>query len=304
MLDLIGVAIIEGLGLGSIYAMIATGYTLILGASGVFNFAQGSIVMAGALVAFGLGTVQHLPVLIVVAIVAATGGIAGLVTHTVAVLPVTFRAGITNLTYGTFLSTLGVGLTFTSIIALAFGVNTYPVNDYVSNNPIVIGGLHIPPIYVVMMGSTLVLVAVFETVSRKTTAGLVMRATFSEAEGAELLGVSITKVVRRVFIAGCALAALAGFLVLPITQASAGIADTYAFYGFAAMAIGGYGSFLGAILGGLIVGLVGVIPQIWVNAEWADVLVYLAMVLVLLIRPQGLFGSGGTSFGAASLRDV
>jgi len=303
--SLVGDAIVAGLGVGSIYAVIAMGYTLILGASGVFNFAQGSAVMAGALVSYGLGTVEHVPVLVIVGAVMATGAVTGLITHAIAVLPLTHRTGITNLTFGTFLSTLGVGLVFNSIISLAFGdANVYPVRFYVSQASINVLGLHIRPIYLVMFLSTVALVAIFEFVNRATSAGLVMRAVFNDVEGAALAGISISRVVRRVLVVGCLLAALAGFLVAPLTFAQTGIANQYAFYGFAAMAIGGYGSFAGAIVGGLLVGLVGEIPLIWVSPDLSGALIYGAMLLLLLLRPQGIFGSGGSAFGAAAVRDV
>jgi branched-chain amino acid transport system permease protein len=303
--SLVSDAVIAGLGVGSIYAVIAMGYTFILGASGVFNFAQGSAVMAGALVSYGLGTVEHVPLLLIVAIVLATGGVAGLLSHTIAVLPLTHRTGITNLTFGTFLSTLGLGLVFNSIISLGFGdANVYPVKFYVSQSTLHLLGLGIRPIYLVMFLSTLVLVVVFEVVNRTTSAGLVMRAVFNDVEGAALAGISITRAVRLVFVIGCALAALAGFLVAPLTFAQTGIAYQYAFYGFAAMAIGGYGSFAGAIVGGLVVGLVGEVPLIWVNPDVSGALIYGAMLLLLLVRPQGIFGSGGSAFGAAAVREV
>lgn len=304
MWKLLGLAVVSGIGLGSIYALVALGYTLILSASGVFNFAQGSAVLAGALVSFGLGTENHVPTLIVVGLVLLTGGAAGLLTHTVAVFPLTFRRSLGNLTYGTFLSTLGLGLVLNTIIALNFGAFTNPVDSYVSTTPIVVFGIHIPPIYLVMFVSTLVIVGLFEFVSRRTRAGLVMKATFGDAEGSALLGISITKVVRRSFIAGCALAALAGFFVAPLTSASATVASQFAFYGFAAMAIGGFGSVIGAVAGGLIVGLIGEVPLLWLPPTTSSILVYGGLVLILLIRPQGLFGSGGTIFGAAALREV
>lgn len=302
---LVANAIVAGLGVGSIYGIIAMGYTLILGASGVFNFAQGSAVMAGALVSFGLGTQLHYPVLVVVGIVMATGGVVGLVSHTIAVLPLTHRTGISSLTFGTFLSTLGLGLAFNSIVSLTFGDGTIePVNFYVSTTSIRVFGLDIRPIYLVMMGVTAALAIIFEYISRATPTGLVMRAVFNDIEGAAIAGISITSAVRRVFVVGCMLAALAGFLVAPISFAQTGIANQYAFYGFAAMAIGGYGSFVGAILGGLLVGLVGEVPVIWINPNWSGALIYAALLVILLARPQGIFGSGGSAFGAAAIREV
>ncbi len=298
-------AIIAGVGIGSIYSIIAMGYTLILGASGVFNFAQGSAVMGGALVSYALGTLEHIPLLVVVAIVMATGAVTGLMTHTIAVLPLTRRSGLSNLTFGTFLSTLGVGLVFNSIMSLGFGDSKiYPVNFYVPQGAYHWLGLDIRPIYAVMFLVTVAVVVIFEIVNRHTGAGLIMRAVFNDIEGAALAGISITKAVRRVFVIGCLLAAVAGFLIAPLTFAQTQIANQYAFYGFAAMAIGGYGSFTGAIVGGLIVGLVSEVPLIWVNPDASGPLIYAALLVVLLARPQGIFGSGGAAFGAEALREV
>lgn len=305
MTGLVIEAIIAGLGVGSIYAIIAVGYTLILGSSGVFNFAQGSAVMAGALVSYGLGTAEHVPLLVIVGLVLLTGAVAGILSHTIAVLPLTHRPGVQSLTFGTFLSTLGLGLALNSIISLSFGTaNVYPVKYYVSEKPIILGPAHIRPIYLVMLVVTVAIVVLFELVNRRTGAGLVMRAVFNDVEGASLAGVSITRVVRWVFAIGCMLAAIAGFLVAPLTFAQTNIANQYAFYGFAAMAIGGYGSFPGAVVGGLLVGLVGEVPLIWVSPDLTDVMIYGFMLLLLLFRPQGMFGSGGSAFGAAALRDV
>jgi branched-chain amino acid transport system permease protein len=298
-------AIAAGLGVGSIYAIIAVGYALILGCSGVFNFAQGSAVMAGALVSFGLGTVIHIEILAMLGLVVATGIVVGLITHTAGVLPLTNRPGITSLTFGTFLSTLGLGLTLNSIIGLTFGTaTTQPVHFYVSESPIVIGDAHIRPIYVVMLGVTLFIVGFYELISRKTGVGLVMRAVFNDTEGASLVGVSINQVVRLVFVVGCVLACVAGMLVAPITGANTGIANQFAFYGFAGMAIGGFGNVGGSVIGGLLVGLVEYVPQIWISPDLAICLIYVFLLAVLLVRPQGLFGSGGSAFGASALRDV
>jgi branched-subunit amino acid ABC-type transport system permease component len=298
-------AIATGLGFGAVYSVIALGYTLILGSSGVFNFAQGSAVMGGALVTYGVGTVVHWPILAMVGVVVLSGVVAGLISHTIAVLPLTMRAGVASLTFGTFLSTLGLGLALNSIIGLTFGTaTTATVHFYVTQNPIVIGAAHIRPLYVVMLAVTVAVVVLFEVVQRRTSAGLVMRAVFNDVEGAAISGVSITQVVRIVFVVGCILAAVAGMLIVPITGANTQIANKYAFFGFAAMAIGGYGSFIGAVAGGLAVGLIQFVPSIWVNPDWSNALIYGLLLLVLLLKPQGLFGSGGSAFGAAGLREV
>lgn len=304
MLSIVGDAVISGLGIGSTYALIALGYTIILASSGVFNFAQGAVVMAGALVAFGLGTVAGWPVVATIAVVIGVGCLAGLLTHALSVYPLMRRRGTGNLTGGTFLTTLGLGLAMNAIIALAFGPETFPVKTYVSGRALHAFGVYIQPIYIVMVSVVVLIMLAFEVFLRRTGFGVVMRATFADLEGASLAGVKVNRVIVRAFAAGCGLAALAGFLIVPITSASAGIADSLSFYGFAAMAIGGYGSFAGAAIGGFIVGLAEQVPVTWLNPSASAVLIYAAMVVILLIRPQGLFGSGGTAFGAAAVRDV
>jgi branched-chain amino acid transport system permease protein len=304
LVSLVADAVVSGLGIGSTYALIALGYTIILAASGVFNFAQGSVVMGGALVAYGLGTVAGWPVVATIAVVIGVGCLAGLLSHALAVYPLTRRAGAVNLTGGTFLTTLGLGLAMNAVIALAFGPQTYPVNGYVSGRAFQVFSVYIQPIYIVMASVVIVTMLAFEVTLRRTGFGVVMRATFADLEGASLAGIAVNRVIIRAFAAGCALAAIAGFLIAPVTSASAGISSSLSFYGFAAMAIGGYGSFIGAVLGGLIVGLAEQVPLVWLNPSASALLIYAAMVVILLIRPQGLFGSGGTAFGAAAVRDV
>jgi branched-subunit amino acid ABC-type transport system permease component len=301
--SLIGIGIVTGLGLGSMYALISAGYTLILASSGVFNFAQGSIVMAGALGAYGLSDEAHLPFPVTCVAVVAGGAVAGVISELLAVHPVARGAHGNNLTEGTLVTTLGLGLAMNSAVALTFGLDTRPVPSYVSDSPITLLGVPIRPVYLVMMGAVIVFAVVMEVVLHRTRTGVVLRATVEDSEGASLNGISILRVVLRSFAVAGAIAALAGALVVPVTSASPFLADQIALLGFAGMAIGGYGSFTGALVGGMVVGLLTGLLPIWVDPHLSKVLVYLVMVGFLLLRPRGLFGSAGM-FGAARLRDV
>jgi branched-chain amino acid transport system permease protein len=289
MTELILTAVVAGVGLGSIYSLVGTGYTLVLASSGIFNLAQGATLMGGVLVSYEIGTILGARTLLTVPIVVVSGGLVGLLTHTVAVLPLTRRRTTVDLAGSGFLTTLGAGLVFSAIAELAFGPNTYQVQPYVSVNDLTLGQLQIQPIYLVTLGSAVALTGILGLVLRFTSTGLVMRATFQDPEGASILGVSIHRVTRRSFIVGSAVAALAGFLVAPITQANAFLASDFAFFGFAAMAIGGMGSFEGTLLGGVLVGLVAEVPQVWFNPDISSVLVYAVLLIVLITRPQGLF---------------
>jgi branched-chain amino acid transport system permease protein len=303
MTRLIAIAAIAGLGLGGIYGMVAMGYTLIMAASGVFNFIQGTIVMGGALVMLWLWQMLGWPVLGVLAIVLGGGALLGIISYLAAVLPVSRRLGPAHLTEGTLVTTFGLGLALNSVVALTFGYNTVPVKSYVSDSPWNIAGIPIRPIYVAVLAITLVIVIAMEVFLLRTKTGLVLRATVQDADGARLSGIPIMKVVLWSFAIGGTFAAVAGLLMVPVTQASSNLASQLALYGFAGMAIGGYGSFKGAFVGGLVVGLASTIPPIWVNPTLVSTIIYGLMLVILLARPRGLFGTAG-AFGSARLRDV
>ncbi len=298
-----GYAVIAGLGVGGMYAFIALGYTVILAASGVFNFAQGSIVMGGSLVMYWLFDLKGWSVPAVIAIIVAGGALVGMVCHVLSVLPVTNRRGVKNLTEGTLVTTFGLGLVLNTIAGLGFGYNTVPVNSYITRTPVHLLGLNISPIYLVMIGMTLVVSFVLERALNRTGYGLLLRVTVEDAEGARLGGVSVARVVLYAFALGGGLAALAGALLAPVTFASVNNAGQLVLLGYAGMAIGGYGSFQGTLLGGLLVGLISTIIPLYLNAAYISLIVYGLMLLVLVFFPRGLFGTAGR-FGSAALREV
>lgn len=285
------------------YALIALGYTVILASSGVFNFAQGSIVMGGALAMYWLFQLEGLPTVAVIALVIAGGALLGMVCHLFAVRPVMNRRGVHSLTEGTLVTTFGLGLLLNTIAGILFGYDTIPVKSYVTRTPLSVSGFNVSPIYLVMIGVTLVIALVLEAVLRRTNVGLLLRVTVEDPEGARLGGVRVAKVVLFSFALGGGLSALAGALLVPVAYASVGLAFQLILLGFAGMAIGGYGSFTGALLGGLLVGLISTIVPVFISPAYVNLVIYGVMILVLVARPRGLFGTAGR-FGSAALREV
>jgi branched-subunit amino acid ABC-type transport system permease component len=154
-----------------------------------------------------------------------------------------------------------------------------------------------------MLVVTLLITLLVDRVLRKTLIGHVLRATLEDPEGAALLGFDTRFIVRGVFALAGLISALAGYLIAPITQASPYVADELGLFGFAALAIGGFGSFGGALAGGLVVGLMTGIGAGFIDPHLLRPLIFVLCVLVLLVRPGGVFGSKGL-FGSAKLRDV
>ncbi len=293
--------LITGLALASIYVLIAISFTLVLAASGVFNFAQGTIVMIGTILALVLGVQFGWPVLAVATGVVLLGAIAGVLTHLIAVWPVIGRTK--SFAHSTMLSTIGLGIAANAIAALLFGADSQPVPPYVSDSPLLIGSIPLRPTYLLVIVVGIFLTATIETVIRKTVVGSVFRITLEDPEGAQLLGIDTRIVILLAFAIAGGLSGMAGFLVAPIISASAFTAQELAIYGFAAMAIGGFGSFAGALVGGAIVGiLTGVLPAI-ANPQVTLPVLWIVVVAFLVVKPSGLYGTAGL-FGSTNLREV
>jgi branched-subunit amino acid ABC-type transport system permease component len=188
-------------------------------------------------------------------------------------------------------------------MALAFGLDVYPVREYTRSSPYKIGDVPVRPIYIAMFIVTVIIVVGVEMFVRRSRSGLYLRMTFEDPEGAGLQGTSIVKVVLISFAVAGAVAAIGGALIVPVTSASSQLAASFGLFGFAGMAIGGYGSFMGALVGGLFVGIVNSLVPVWLNVDLAPAIVYVVLIAVLVLRPQGLFGKSG-AFGASKVREV
>jgi branched-subunit amino acid ABC-type transport system permease component len=123
--------------------------------------------------------------------------------------------------------------------------------------------------------------------------GYMLRAVLEDPEGAALIGINTPRVIRRVFAVAGVLSGIAGYLIAPITQASPYVADSLGLFAFAAMTIGGFGSFAGSLAGGLIVGLITGVAAGFLDPHWTRPLIFVICLLVLLLRPGGIFGSRG-----------
>jgi branched-chain amino acid transport system permease protein len=292
--------ITAGLGLGAIYTVVALGYNLVLAASGIFNFSLGAVVMGGTIAAYYLTVHLTWPVWLTVPVVLILGYAAGILSYYIVVRTVA-RARDVNIS--AVVTSLGLGLAAVAAAGVLFGVNNRSVPSYISTRPIIIGDVPIRPIYIVMVAVAVAVAITIDLVLRRTGIGQAVRATLEDREGAALQGVPTQSIVRNTFALAGMLAGLAGFLIAPITGAEPTVGTTQALYGFAAVAIGGFGSFGGAVTGGLIVGLTtGIVPA-FLEPAYVTPVVIAIMFLVLLIRPQGLQGAAGL-FGAKAQRDV
>lgn len=302
-LQTLGIAIAVGLGLGCVYALVAISFNLVLSACGVFNLTIGGVITVGVIASYELGTKAGWSPILVALTVMAFGGVVGGLTELVAVRRV-LAMRPKDVAHDTMVSTLGLGMAMNAAAAILFGTNIFPVDSYVSADPVVLADVPIRPVYLVMPVVVIVVALIIELILRYTEIGVVTRAVIASNEGASLMGISVNRVVRGAFIASGVMAGLGAFLIAPVVSASPFVGEQVMLFGFAAIAIGGFASFRGSLFGGLIVGLVvGVTPAFLQEPSLRGPLVWAVMVVVLFIKPAGLFGKGG-QFGAAAVREV
>lgn len=292
--------VITGLALASIYLLIAVGFTIVLAASGVFNFAQGTVVMIGTILAFLFGVKLGWPPLIAFGAIAVLGTAAGLLTHLIAVRPAIGRSR--SFSHTTMLTTIGLATAVNSGVSILFGGDSHRVPSFVTDNPILFFSIPIRPIYLVMIATGIAVTVLVEWAVRRTAIGHIFRTTLEDPECAQLFGISTGKVIAIAFALAGAMSAVAGMLIAPVIAASSFSALELTFFGFAGMALSGFGSFSGALFGSVIVGLIsGIVPSI--DPHLALPLIWLVVVVVLLIKPSGLWGTAGL-FGSGKLREV
>lgn len=288
-LTTLGVGIASGLGQGGVYALIAVSLTLVISATGFFNFALESLVALGGICTYLALAEWHLHLYVAVPMICIGGAVAGAVIDFIAHRPLEGRTA--NVALAVLLATTGLSIAIDAAAGLWFGDTPRDVPPYVSPSPITIFSVPIPVYYVVMIAVVAVVVAVFEIVLRFTAVGRGLQAMQEDREGVSLLGFNVKTRTTMVFALSGLFAALAGFLITPVSSASPGVGSQLVIPAFAALAIGGFGSFRGSIGGGLVIGLiVGIVP-LYLPAASVNPILLVLIVAVLLIRPSGLFGA-------------
>lgn len=288
-LSTLGVGIAAGLGLGSAYGLIAASFNLIVASTGFFIFALESVVSLGGILTYVFAVEWHLPMIATAILVCVCGLAAGALLDFVAHRP--FEGRASNVGLYVLLTTIGLSIAIDAGLGLLFGDTPRLVPGYVSASPLVLDGVAINPAYLVMIGAVITITVVSELVFRRTDTGRNLRATQLDSEGVSLLGLNVGRVTTGVFAVSGGLAALAGFLLTPVTSAAPTTGSALIIPAFAALAVGGFGSFRGAIGGSLAVGLVVGIVPLYISSSYVNVILLAAIGVTLLIRPQGLFGS-------------
>ena len=282
--------IVNGLILGSMYALVAIGFSMIYGIIRLINFAHGEIIMIGAFTTLGLLQHLHVPFALTAALVLMFGGFMGILIEKGAFRPMRGAPQVTG-----FIASLGISIMLQNlgILFLTAQPRNFSFPDYLQTT-IQAGPVSFRTIDAVIMFSALALMGILLFLVHKTKLGMAMRATAENMDVARLMGIHINRIIMATFAMGSALAGIAGLMwggkfgqIDPLLGVVPGLKS------FVAAVIGGVGSVPGAILGGYILGLsevlfVGLLPPIY--SAFRDAFVFSTLILMLLILPNGILG--------------
>ncbi len=278
--------LVAGITSGSIYALIGLGFCLIQNATGLVNFAQGDFVMLGAMVAVSLMQAAGLPM-----IVAFPASIAVVALAAVALEQGPLRLSRNRDILTLVMITVGASMAFRGSSMMLWGKNAHIFPALGGETPIVLWNAAILPQTLWILAISLVVLVLLYLFFHRTLLGKAVRAAADNPQGALLIGIPVRKVVALAFALAGGLGALAGILVTPITSMSFDGGLMLGLKGFAAAILGGSGSTLGAVAGGLLLGILESLGAGFISSAYKDAFAFLILLAILFVRPAGLFGS-------------
>lgn len=279
--------IVSGLTLGSIYGMIALGFTLIHNATGIVNFAQGEFVTLGALIAIsGSEAGLPMPLAVLGAVVAVT--LVGAALERTAIRPARNSSVITLI-----IITIGASILLRGVAMWLWVPDPLPMRHFTGETPIRIGDVSVLPQHLWIIGIVLVTMTALRLLAEKTQVGKAMRACAMNREAAQLMGIPVERMVCLSFALSGALGGLAGAIIAPLAMGQYNMGIMLGLKGFAGAILGGMGNPLGAVLGGTLLGVLeslgaGLSPPGW--SGYKDAIAFAVMLVVLLAKPTGLLG--------------
>jgi len=280
--------LLNGISLGSVYAIIALGYSMVYGIAKMLNFAHGDVIMIGAYMSFCAIQYWSLPpvLAILLAIVVCTA--LGILIERMAYKPLRQATSLSVL-----ITAIGVSWLLQNIALLIWGANPKSYQSLVNFGSLTLfdGQLHITSETFITIAANVIIMIALTLFTGKTKMGKAMRAVSEDKGAAELMGINVNATISMTFAIGSGLAAIAGVLLcssypvlMPTTGSMPGIKA------FTAAVFGGIGSIPGALVGGILLGLIEILGKAYVSTELGDALVFAVLIIVLLVKPTGLLG--------------
>jgi branched-chain amino acid transport system permease protein len=277
--------VLSGLSTGAIYALLGIGFSIIYNATGIINFAQGEFVMLGGLLTLSSLELLKLPLWAAVPCAIAVSTVIGVLFERLAIRPLRQPTPI-NLV----IITIGGSILIRGLAMLVWGKDTHAVPPFSGDTPIAIGGATILPQHLWIFAITLIIILINKLYFYHTISGKAMRACSYNRRAAGLVGIDVRRMVLFSFIISSAMGAVAGIIVAPLTMTAYDVGVMLGLKGFCAAIIGGMSSGVSTVIGGLILGVLESLGAGLISSGYKDAIAFIILLLILFIRPQGLFG--------------
>ena len=279
--------LINGISLGSIYAIIALGYTMVYGIAKMLNFEHGDVIMVGGYISFCSMMYLNLPAPVAVLVAVFVCTVLGIVVERLAYKPLRAATSLAVL-----ITAIGMSYFLQNAALLIWGANpkAFP-NMFKNIEAIEIAGARVSPVAIVAIVANLIIMVALTLFTTRTKVGKAMRAVSEDKGAATLMGINVNFTISLTFAIGSGLAAIAGVLLctayptlMPTTGSMPGIKA------FTAAVFGGIGSIPGAMIGGILLGIIEILARAYISSELADAIVFGVLIVVLIFRPTGLLG--------------
>ncbi len=278
--------VINALRIGSIYAVIAIGYTMVYGIIKLINFAHGEIMVFGSYFAYILALNTNLPFLIILPVAMILTAILGMVIEKVAYAPLRKAPRLSAL-----ITAIGMSFLLQNIMLLIFKSKPKRMPELISMKPFEVGGVKIDSITIITVGLSVLFMIILQLFIKNTKPGKAMRAVSEDKEVSVLMGINVNRIITLTFAIGSALGALGGVLYsIAFTQIYPTMGIMPGLKAFVAAVLGGIGVMPGAMLGGFMIGIVETFTKAYISTTWADGIVFIILILTLLLKPSGLLG--------------
>jgi len=279
--------LVSGISLGSVYAIIALGYTMVYGIAKMLNFAHGDVIMVGGYISFLAATNLGLPAVVSVLIAMAVCTVLGIVIEGLAYRPLRAAPKLAVL-----ITAIGVSYFLQNSALLIWGANPKSYTPVVSGTLKLFGGqLSVSYVSLLTVAACIVIMIALTLFTGRTKMGKAMRACSEDQGAAQLMGINVNRTISMTFAIGSALAAIAGALLcsfsptlMPTTGSMPGIKA------FTAAVFGGIGSIPGAFLGGILLGVIESLAKGYISTQLSNSIVFAVLIIILLVRPAGLLG--------------
>jgi branched-chain amino acid transport system permease protein len=278
---------ITGLTTGSTYALIAIGFSIIHNATGIVNFAQGEFVMLGGLLMVTFFTSLKFPMILAFVLTVLSVAAVGLLLERGPL-----RHARSKDILVLVMITVGASIVIKALAMIFWGKNPMILPPFSGETPFIVLGAAIMPQSLWIIGITLSVVAALNYFFKRTLTGKAMRAVATSRRSARLTGIPVDRMIFLSFTLSGGLGAVAGIVLTPITMTSFDVGTMLGLKGFSAAILGGYGSMPGAVVGGLLLGVLESLAAGLISSEYKDALAFLILLVVLFCKPSGIFGRG------------